>query len=287
MAITIPSGCWVQKDVNKGSDDNSNKTLAYPIKGGYSSLETLMLSLTQTTVVISGWIAKNWNLQRLPGSSGLLTINCVPDDMVPTPTEEDPDAKTQEPLKDIWSIKPVRNDVSIMAYCGEGENEPKRALIEAWMKEPDGELAKKHRFRRDSGEIVQLTTDAGTMDLVQKIEKGIESVIRFYPVVTRKRTYSQVPPACLENLGFIDTPPGPSGGVAKGPNGLAAAINAHQWLKVQDDADQGTDSNWTRTESWMGIKKTDSKDLNPWDADLYGANRWAMPHNHQNDSINS
>lgn len=285
MGITIPSGCWVQKDVRKGSDDEGNKTLAYPIKGGYSALETLMSSLTQATIVITGWIAKNWDLQHLPGNSGLLTINCVPDDMVPTPTEEDPDAKTQEPLKDIWSIKGIRNDVSIMAYCGDGENEPKRALIEAWMKEPDGELAKKHQFRRDSGEIVQLTTDAGTMDLVQKIEKGIESVIRLYPVVTRKRTYAQVPPACLENLCLIDTPPGPSGDVAKGPNGISSAIATHQWLKVQDDADQGTDSNWIRTESWMGIPKTDAVGESPWDADLYGANRWAMPHNHRTDSM--
>lgn len=286
MAIQIPSGCFVQKDVNKGSDDEGNKTLAYPIKGGYSSLETLMKSLSQGTEVVSGWVAKNWNLQGLPGNSGLLTINCVPTDMTGEPEEEGGDP-TQEPLKDIWSIKSVRNDVSIMGYCGDGENEPNRALIEAWMKEPDGELAKKHQFKKESGEIVLLTEDAATMDLVLKIEKGIESVIRFYPVITRKRTYSQVPPACLENVGFIDTPPGPSGGVAKGPNGLSSAIADHQWLKVQDDADQGTDSNWTRTESWMGIKKTDSKDSSPWDSDLYGANRWAMPHNHQNDSINS
>ena len=172
-----------------------------------------------------------------------------------------------------------------MAYCGSGENEPNRALIEAWMKEPDGELAKKHQFKKPDGEIVQLTDDAATMDLVQKIEKGIEAVIRFYPVVTRTRTYADCPPACLENIGFIDTPPAPAG-TAKKPTGIGAAVNAHQWLKVQDDAQEQTDGKWTRTESWMGIARSDSTDNSPWDADLYGANRWPMPYNHQRDTAN-
>ena len=174
-----------------------------------------------------------------------------------------------------------------MAYCGDGENEPNRALIEAWMKEPDGNLAKAHQFQKPDGEIVELTTDAATMDLVQKIEKGIESVIRFYPVVTRTRTYADCPPACLEKVGFVDTPPAPTG-TAKNPTGISTAVSAHQWLKIQDDAQEQPDSKWTRTESWMGIAKSDANDNAPWDADLYGTagstQRWKMPHNHQNDS---
>jgi len=95
--------------------------------------------------------------------------------------------------------------------------------------------------------------------------------------VTRTRTYADCPPACLENVGFIDTPPAPSG-TAKKPSGLATAVNAHQWLKVQDDAQEQTDGNWTRTESWMGIAKSDSNNNSPWDENLYGANRWPMPY---------
>ena len=177
----------------------------------------------------------------------------------------------------------------MMAYCGSGENEPNRALIEAWMKEPDGELAKKHQFQKPDGEIVQLTDDAATMDLVQKIEKGIEAVIRFYPVVTRTRTYADCPPACLEKVGFVDTPPAPSG-TAKKPTGIGVAVSAHQWLKVRDDAQEQSDGKWTRTESWMGIAKSDANNGAPWDADLYGTEestqRWSMPYNHQNDTVN-
>ena len=116
-----------------------------------------------------------------------------------------------------------------------------------------------------------------TVALINKIRNGVEAVIRFYPVVTRTRTYADCPPACLENVGFIDTPPVPTG-TAKNPSGLTTAVAAHQWLKVQDDAQEQPDGNWTRTESWMGIAKSDNPDDSPWDADLYGANRWPMPY---------
>lgn len=275
---------------NTKSHEETGESHTLIFKDAYTDLDTKRLALKEGDVIETGWVAKTWTLRPVPGGYGELTINCVPDDMVPTPTEEDPDAKTQEPLKDLWSIKSVRNDVSVMAYCGDDENEPDRAMIEAWMKEPDGELAKRHAFRKPDGEVVYLVggddPNPANADLVAKIEKGIESVIRFYPVVTRKRTYSQVPPACLENIGFIDTPPAPAG-TAKKPNGLATAIAAHQWLKVQDDADEQADGNWMRIEAWMGIPKTDANDNSPWDADLYGPNRWQMPHNHHDDSDNS
>ena len=167
-----------------------------------------------------------------------------------------------------------------MAYCGPspGAN-PQRALIEAWMKEPDGDLAENLQFRKSDGTVFDISNREypATVALIGKIRKGIEAVIRFHPVVTRTRTYADCPPACLENIGFIDTPPAPAG-TAKKPSGLAAAVNAHQWLKVQDDAQEQTDGKWTRTESWMGIAKSDNPDDSPWDADLYGANRWPMPY---------
>lgn len=276
MAIHIPSGCYVQKDVNKGSDDEGKSVLEYPIKGGYSALETLRASLTQKTEVISGWIAKSWNLQGLPGDSGILTINCKPTDMTGEPEEEGGDP-TQEPLKDLWSIKSVRNDISIMAYCGpsEGAN-PNRVDLEAWMKEPDAEIANLFQYRKKDGTVK--TLNAASQAVANKIVKGIEAVIRFYPIVMRKRIYSQVPPACLENIGYIDTPSGPSGGKAEGPNGLATAIAAHQWLKIKDDADEQSDGNWARVEGWMGIPSSDGSGGSPWDADLYGEDRWSMPY---------
>ena len=282
--FTPPVTATLQPDEKAGCDDVGNLKKSFSWKGPYTDLETAGKGIAKGDVVASGWVASSWSVRKTPGNYGVLTVECTPPD--PTSgsgTEQDP--TVVEPLKDIWSIKSVRNDVSIMAYCGSGENEPNRALIEAWMKEPDGNLAKMHQFRKPDGEIVQLTGDAATMDLVLKIERGVESVIRFYPVVTRTRTYADCPPACLENVGFIDTPPAPAG-TAKKPTGIGNAVNAHEWLKVQDDAQEQHDGKWTRTESWMGIAKSDNPNNSPWDADLYGANRWPMPYNHQRDTAN-
>ena len=283
--FTPPSSAVPQPDETTGRDDAGNLKKSFSWKGPYADLETAGKGIAKGDVVATGWVASSWSVRRTPGNYGVLTVECTPPD--PTSgsgTEEDP--TVVEPLKDIWSIKSVRNDVSIMAYCGSGENEPNRALIEAWMKEPDGKLAKKHQFKQTDGEIVQLTDDAATMDLVQKIEKGIEAVIRFYPVVTRTRTYADCPPACLEKVGFVDVPPAPAG-TAKQPTGLENVVSLYSWLKVQDDALEQPDGKWTRVESWMGIPAVDGSG---WDSDLYGTaestQRWPMPYNHQRDTVN-
>lgn len=277
--FTPPTTAVAQPDETAGCDDVGNLKKSFSWKGPYTDLETAGKGIAKGDVVASGWVASSWFVRKTPGNYGVLTVECTPPD--PTSgsgTEEDP--TVVEPLKDIWSIKSVRNDVSIMAYCGPspGAN-PQRALIEAWMKEPDGDLAENLQFRKSDGTVFDISNSEypATVALIGKIRKGIEAVIRFYPVVTRTRTYADCPPACLENIGFIDTPPAPAE-TAKEPSGLATAVNAHQWLKVQDDAQEQTDGKWTRTESWMGIAKSDNPDDSPWDADLYGANRWPMPY---------
>ena len=268
--FTPPTAAVALPDETAGCDDAGNLKKSFSWKGPYTDLETAGKGIAKGDVVATGWVASSWSVRRTPGDYGVLTVECTP----PNPTGEDEQHQpTVEPLKDIWSIKSVRNDVSIMAYCGpsEGAN-PNRAMIEAWMKEPDGSLAAQYKFQKPSGEIETLT--GASLALVHKIEKGVEAVIRFYPVVTRTRTYVDCPPACLEKVGFIDTPPAPTG-TAKKPSGLSTAVAAHQWLKVQDDAQEQPDGNWTRTESWMGIPSADGTG---WDANLYGANRWPMPY---------
>ena len=117
-----------------------------------------------------------------------------------------------------------------------------------------------------------------TVPLVRKIKKGVERVIRFYPQLTIKRQYYVPPAGLFEKLSFIDTPPAPSGEKTLSPSGVATLINDHQWLKVQDDCDEQQNGTWMRTESWIGILKSDQNQGTPWDTDLYGVNRWQMPH---------
>lgn len=278
MASKIPASAvqLPDEELSRPSGSNATRTVAY--KGPYAALETAAKSLASGDEIISGYVYDSCNLRRAPADLGVLTIYCVPkstaDGGGSGGSQQDP-----QPLKDLWSARTVRNDVSVMAYCGTGDNMPNRALIEAWMKEPDGELAKAYSFRKENGEVVQLSEYPATMELIKKIEKGIESVVRFYPVVTRTRTYAGGVPACLENVGYIDTPPGPSAADSK-KNGIAAVISTYQWLKVQDDAQEREGGSTDRIESWWGIAKTDQNQKEPWDSDLYGNNRWPMPYNH-------
>ena len=197
MSWSVPSGAVAQPTDLMGLDRTDVKTRAFEWKGPYSGLASAAASLVRGDVIETGWTCSSWDLRRTAGNLGVLTINCAP-------AGSSGDGGGILPIKETWSIKSVRNDVSIMAYCGPSGSNPNRAEIEAWMKEPDGELAAAHQYRNSSGEVVDISS-AASLALIAKIEKGIEAVIRFYPVVTCRRVYSSAPPDCLENLGFIDS----------------------------------------------------------------------------------
>lgn len=275
MAWNVPATATRQHDESEGRSDSGDKTHSVSYKGPYPDLQTAADALETSDQIDTGWYYASHELRRVPGSLGILTINCV---RHPS-SGGGQNPRVAEPLEDLWEQQTVRNDVSVMAYCGPspGAN-PQRSLIEAWMKEPDGTLASAYKFRKPDGSIYEIV-EAATLALIAKIEKGVEAVIRFYPIVIRTRTYAEMPPACMENLGFIDTPPAPAG-TAKHPSGLATAVAAHQWLKCKDDVRKLSNSKYTRTEAWMGIAKSDDNGGNPWDADLYGNNRWPMPYVH-------
>jgi hypothetical protein len=136
------------------------------------------------------------------------------------------------------------------------------------MKETDADLAEDNSYH-----ATETTTDSlnsQEIEIADKIRKGIDSVIRFYPVLTCKSTWSRIPGTFLANLGFVDTPGAPAADETIAPSNLSSVISAHSWLKVQDDVDETGDGRWQRVESWMGIDGT-------WDDDLYGPNRWPMP----------
>ena len=276
MSWTLGSAILQPGDTKSHEENGDTRTLIY--KDVLTALQSKVAALADGDVIEAGWVAKTWSLRSIPGGYGELTINCVPKD----PTHEEDEETVTDPLEDIWSIKSCRNDVSILGYCGPNNASPHREAMELWLKETDTDAAKDNKYHKPDGSTEDLTS--AEVALAEKIRKGIDAVVRFYPVITRKRIYASVPPACLEKVGFIDTPSysGTTSTVTKKkvPNGLSTAINEHQWLKCQDDADEQSDAKWVRTESWMGIPKTDAPDESPWDTDLYGNNRWSMPYQH-------
>lgn len=290
MAITIPDGCYRQPTEQEGVDTSGNKTNAIVLKGAYNALQTLKDGLNIGDEIVSGWVMSTANLARSPGDTGILTINCAPQDTSGSGTEADP--TVQKALDELWTLRSVRNDMSILAYCGGGPNHPCREWIEAWQKEPDGRLASLNSFTRADGSVFVIDVASpdstvqnratSTIDVIGKIRKGIDSVMRFYPMLTKTTTFSTPPATVYENLAYIDTPTvGTTATTARlrKPGNLSTIISGHVWLKCQDDCALTADGKHQRIESWMGILASEGG----WDENLYGAvanGRWPMPYAH-------
>ncbi len=267
---TALATCTRQPDGGEGVDHTGAKTLAYVLKGPYSALETALHGISPGDEIETGWVMATAELARRAGGLGVLTVHCAE----PTVTTGSGQSQTQVALDETWTLRSVRNDMSILAYCGpsEGAN-ASREDIEAWMKEPDGELAKDDKYRTGDGGVREIRVPE-TLAVIGKIRKGIESVMRFYPMLTVTRTYSEPPAKVYENLNTIDTPTVGTTTTTKRlkkPGNLAAIISGHEWLKCQDDCSLAADGKYLRIESWMGAES--------WDDDLYGpeATRWPMP----------
>ena len=271
MAVSIPASAFKQVRKSRQLDQNGQGYQVQYKGTSYDELQTAAAAFAKGDVVETGWILDSWQLEGVPGGGGLLTITCVPDDSG--------SGGTQTALKAVWTCKSVRNDVAWTAYCGisPGSN-PNRVDLEMWMKETDAELAKAYKYRDDTGtEHHELSEPS--KKLAAKIDKGVESVIRFYPVLTCTSTWSRIPATFMEDLGYTDTPGAPSANETHAPSNLSAIIEAHEWLKVQDDVAELPDGKFSRTESWMGVKKTDAQSgTTAFDPDLYGKNRGPMPY---------
>lgn len=310
MAIKVPTGCYRQPTESRGKDASDSDTFDYVLKGPHSDLETLLKSLYNGKEILSGWVMSSASLQRNSGNVGTLTITCSSDADGEEGTENNSETSTKA-LKEVWSLRSVRNDVSILAYCGNGKDSPCREWIEAWQKEPDGKVASIPGFTLSDGTVFRFgggdrddeNRATATREIIAKIQKGIDSVMRFYPQITRTRTYSKPPSCVYENLATIDTPEvGSETDFEKEdeetnettsvkasakrlvkPGNLDSIIGAHEWLKCQDDCSQTADGKYQRVESWIGIIKSDGG----WDENLYGgkdSNRWPMPYNHSENS---
>jgi len=277
--IAIPQTFVEQPNQNQSLSDGGSTGFQRSFKDLYATLKSTADTVNTGDILGANGkeIIRSYSLQRCPGNMGILTFNLSPANEYTTDG-----ATAQYPNDETWTCKSVRNDVSILAYCGSSAN---RISLELWMKEADAEIADGNGFHKTERHVDNLNSQE--IAIANKIRKGVESVIRFYPVLTRNRVYDTCPQNMLENLGFIDTPPTPSTHIdnpnipqasrkkVKKPSNLSTIISGHSWLKVQDDVTETGDGRFQRIESWMGISTADN--ATGWDADLYGQNRWPMP----------
>ena len=291
MAMTINSTLHLQPTDEAALDSEGSDTLTLEWKGTYAACKETANTIkpgaeiptvsqgnayTPDASLYAGYHAVSWTVRRGNGDTAVLSVACKKADAT-DPSQEGGGGTL--PFRDVISVKSVRNDVSVLAYCGTSASQPNRAAIERWMREPDPKLAAQMKYTDENGSVVDFNEEPllkNSIPLLEKIMKGTERVIRFYPQITRRRSYYAPPTDLFQKLSYIDTPPSPSSNT-RGPNGVSSLISAHQWLKVQDDCDEQQDRTWMRTESWIGIPTADSPNNSPWDPDIYGATRWKMP----------
>lgn len=249
--LAAMNGVKRQHDESANLDESAALGFSIRFKGPYNTLKTTAKGYSQGELVEDGVALKAWDVQKRPGGLGILSLICVPVDQ----TTGGASTSTQ-PFKVLWKVKSCRNDKSLLAYCG---GSARREALELWMKETDADALDQFGYKRPDGTVEAL--NSVEQEIANKFKQGIDSVIRFYPLVIRQRLYHAYPTDSFEKLGYIDSLP--SG---------APSISGYDWLKVQDDCDESAEG-WMRTESWMGALKSEGG----WDVDIYGSNRWSMP----------
>ena len=290
--MTIDSDLKLQSTDQAAVGSDGVSTLVIEWKGLYSAAKATADTIsagdalptssavdgyTPSATLYAGYKVASWSIRRGNGDTAVLSVTCKKADATTTSQS----GTTAVPFRTVYSVKSVRNDVSVLAYCSDSPSGPNRAAVERWMREPDAKLASDFKYTDTDGSVVDMNDEPllkNTVPLIKKIMKGVERVIRFYPQLTIKRSYYAPPPDTFEKLSYIDTPPAPTGTKTLAPDGISTLISAYQWLKVQDDSDEQQDRTWMRTESWIGILKASAPNESPWDPDLYGPNRWQMPH---------
>lgn len=294
MAVKIPSTAVLQPDESEGMTETGARTRTISWFDKYDTLKSCIRGIKVGNPYDGGEVLSS-SLKQCQ-SGGILSLTLT------IPEKDDSISNESDVKKEIWSLKSCRNDVSILGYCGTEESQPNREWIECWQKEPDAEVARTNNYTKPDGTVSDLSKTnhtAATSELIAKIRRGVESVMRFYPQLTCRQILSGPPDGMLERLGYIDTPkpnsaalqPPDDSGDSEGeeeekeepkfgaPKNIGQIIADHQWVCVQDDTDEDQAGDWTRVRSWIGIRR-DSSGESVWDEDLYGDDRWPMPYTH-------
>lgn len=244
---------WEQPELNQTATGGAN-TATRNFKGNYSDLLTFANGLTIGDSPFGGLPLRAVNITRAVGDPNLATLR------LEYGLEESSDTSTAATARSVvWQMRHTQRIVSLMRHTGASASMPKRGNLEAWSKEPDPILYEAFKYHNQVSAV--MTLSAEEQAVAEKLKKGVEGAMRFYPTIQKTTTYGKGKIAGVgQGLAYISTPGSPWDSITIG--GATAS-----WLKVGDDVTRNADGTQTRVESWMGAKE--------WDENLYGtANRW-------------
>ena len=246
---------WEQPELVQ-SASNGAKRITRTFKGNSADLITFANGLTIGGSPYDGVPLQSVTHTRTVGSPNLAVLRLEYGEEVSSDTASAATARAV-----VWTMKHTQRIVSLMRRTGQSASMPHRGNLEAWRKEPDPTLY--DSFQYHNAVLAVMTLSAEEQAVAEKLKKGTEGAMRFYPTIQKVTTYGRGKIADVgQGLAYIDTPGSPWDSITIG--GATAA-----WLKVGDDITFDAASGvQTRTESWMGAKE--------WDVNLYGsgADRW-------------
>ena len=190
-----------------------------------------------------GWAVVSAELRRLPGGLGEMSVQCVrrasghvrPGDGAIRRTVEIEMAQVET---DIRTLLDAESYVCNLA---------------AW-EAADPALKQQFKYLNPNGGEESLQGRA--LEVARHILNGVESFLRFHPVVTATTVYEDRP-----RQGEIDYTA--LGRVTSGPPEAPAGF---RYLKAGDNLAENTDGTWTRVERWIGAEK--------WSSLLYDGGNW-------------
>ena len=244
-----PPTYWEQPELVETASDGS-KHITRNFKGDRADLLTFANSLTIGDSPYGGLPLLTVTLTRTVGSPNLASLRLDYGEDESTDTTATATARST-----VWSMKHTQRIVSLMRHTGASASMPHRGNLEAWRKESDPTLYDSFQYHNQTGSV--LTLSAAEQLVAEKLKKGVEGAMRFYPTIQKVTTYGKGKISGLgADLAHVSTPGSPYDSVAS------------SWLKVGDDVTRSSGGVQTRTESWIGAAS--------WDANLYGESpdRW-------------
>lgn len=258
---SIPSDCWEQPEktfVNEGGA----KSITRRFRGKHSVLTTFAGQYNVGSTKHDNLPLQTIRLTREVGDPNLGSLELV----FSAPVQDQGGSNTATEIGVVWQMRHTQKMISIYRYCGDSEGaSANRGRIEQWRKGTDAYLYANYQWRDKVGAIHTLTNRDQL--LAAKFKAGFETVMRFYPTITKTTTYSS---GKIEDIGA---------GLAHiessmdAPTGWASAAAA--WMKIGDDLSYDSSTGkQTRTETWLGEESFDTNFYGEADAGDPDAGRW-------------
>lgn len=234
-----------------GTDTNI-QTLASTYRVGSTISNTEVLDLPTS---LSGIVSYS-HLEKIESDRSKWTVKYN------TKTSSSNSGADEEPLATTFQMSMAQYEYPLerLFLSSETTGDSGAWAFESWKNMTDLKHKRDYKYLSDMSQTGAIYTSLNgkAKDLAELYIGGTESFLRFYPQITRQRTWDEKKENNLEStaLGKIDTTPNDT---QKFKILEEFQSSNYQWLKTGFDWAENQDGSWTLTESWLGAPEWSDK----------------------------